>query len=156
MPLVLLIDSNEALLGWAKSYLNLNGYDVAIARRGEDAVSIALKRTPDLILLGDHLPDATGFQVCIRIRRYSELQAVPLLLMSGLSRFRNQQEFALERGATGQIPRPSATLQLGEIVDRYVVRHPRKDAPQNHFPFSAHPHTPFTGQLHTPKTTQDA
>ncbi len=120
MPRVLIIDANDYHAQLLSSQLSALGYDVVVANKGHQGVHLAIKNPPDLILMESFMPDQTGFQMCNQLRRNGPTQAVPIVMMSGIAHFPNQQAFALERGATAYISKPLVTIEVGEIVDRYI------------------------------------
>lgn len=120
MPRVLIIDANDYHAQLLSMQLTALGYKVTIENKGHKGVSSAIKNPPDLILMESFMPDQTGFQMCNQLRRNPPTQAVPIVMMSGIAHFPNQQAFALERGATAYISKPLVTIEVGEIVDRYI------------------------------------
>jgi PleD family two-component response regulator len=117
---VLIIDSNRNPTPLLVAQLRAQGFQVFVAHRGDDGMAQALKVKPDLIIMDSTMPDATGFQMCNRFRRTEGTRSIPIILMSGIAQFPNQQKFALERGATEYISKPVRIIELGEIVDRYI------------------------------------
>jgi len=129
VPKVLIIDSNDYHAGLLRSQLVALGYEVVHANRGQQGVMLATKNPPDLILMDSFLPDQTGFQICTQLRRNRITQTVPIVLMSGIAHFPNQQMFAMERGATAYISKPLVTIEVGDIVDKYISWKPETAAP---------------------------
>ena len=56
-PIILLAEDNEANISTISSYLKAKGYQMVIARDGEEAIASALSHTPDLILMDIQMPD---------------------------------------------------------------------------------------------------
>jgi CheY-like chemotaxis protein len=67
---VLIVDDNPNNLGLLGSILGGRGYKVRGASDGEQAMRIASKRAPDLILLDIQMPGADGYEVCRRAVDY--------------------------------------------------------------------------------------
>jgi DNA-binding response OmpR family regulator len=120
MATVLLVENDDYLGQLIRDYLMSLDFTVLIAKTGEEGMTIAMEKTPQVILLEGVLPDATGFQMCNRFRSCPQTKETPIIMMSGLANFPNQQKFALERGANEHISKPVKIVELGEMVDRYT------------------------------------
>lgn len=120
MAKVLLIDGNGNLTQQVRGHLVNRGYDVLVARKGSEGMAQAIQEKPDVILLDGVLPDATGFQMCNQFRRNAETQSIPIIMLSGIAHYANQQQFALERGANEHVSTYREVVELGEIVDKYI------------------------------------
>jgi DNA-binding response OmpR family regulator len=136
MPKVLLIDSDGSLASRFEPYLKVHGYEVLVAKEGGEGMIQALSAKPDVIFLDGYLPDATGFQMCNRFRRKAETQGIPIIMVSNLAEFPNQQQYALERGANAHVLKSSKVVELGELVDRYVgmLQEPKYQTPPVNVP----------------------
>jgi two-component system, OmpR family, response regulator len=65
---LLLVDDEDNLRSMLEAALRHNGFDVAAVANGRDAIDVAMKESPDLIVLDVMLPDLDGFEVCRRLR----------------------------------------------------------------------------------------
>jgi DNA-binding response OmpR family regulator len=131
MANVLIIDQDSHLTDLLNSYLSMQGFKVSVVRKGEDGLHHALKNRPDLIIMDALMPDATGFQMCNRFRQNEATHAIPIIMMSSLARFPNQQRYAMERGANEFVAKPLKMFELGELVDKYVRPNGAKMPPVN-------------------------
>lgn len=120
MARILIVDDDIHVARLLKTHFSEKGHDVVLAHRGADGMSEALKEAPDMIFLDVILPDVTGFQMCSRFRKTPATEMTPIVMMTGVARFPNQQAFAMERGANEYILKPFDILEMGEMVDRYV------------------------------------
>jgi CheY-like chemotaxis protein len=126
---VLLIEHDPHQAKLIQDYLGSLKCEVWVAPSGESGMAQALEKKPDVILLDGVLPDATGFQMCTRLRGCPETKAIPIIMMSALAQFANQQKFAFERGANEHISKPLKIVELGELVDKYTVSETQKNPP---------------------------
>lgn len=62
------------------------GYEVLEARDGRETIAVLQDRKPDLLLIGAVLPYRSGFEICAAIRRHPRWAALPVVLMSSLTR----------------------------------------------------------------------
>ena len=87
--IVMLVDDDEVFLSELQESLALTGYVPVPAGNGRDAVKIARRIIPDVILLDLKLGAENGFTVAARIRKYPATARIPVIMMSG---FFNEQE----------------------------------------------------------------
>ena len=65
---ILLVDDNPTNLQVLYQTLQGHGYRLLAARSGKDAIAIAERAAPDLILLDVMMPDLDGFETCVRLK----------------------------------------------------------------------------------------
>ena len=73
-PLVLVVEDEGALVTLLRYNLEREGFRVAEARDGEEALLQAAELKPDLILLDWMIPHVSGLEVCRRLRRRPDTQ----------------------------------------------------------------------------------
>ncbi|HXF65967.1 MAG TPA: response regulator [Burkholderiales bacterium] len=91
------------------------GYEVAVARDGEEALRLAGELRPDLIVLDIMLPVVNGFEVCRRIRADGGLGATRILMLTARGRAL-EAERGLAAGADAYMTKPFATKELIRTV----------------------------------------
>ena len=79
MSKILIIEDEEAIADLEKDYLELSGFDVEIATRGDVGLEKALKEEYDLIILDLMLPEVDGFDICRQVR---EEKNIPIIMVS--------------------------------------------------------------------------
>ena len=82
---VLLVDDNPTNLQVLYKTLEGSGYTLLAARDGEQALSIAAKAVPSLILLDIMMPGIDGFEVCRRLKADPVTQGIPVIFLSALT-----------------------------------------------------------------------
>lgn len=82
---VLVVDDSPETLGMLNEALEQAGLNVLIALEGKQAITIAQKITPDIILLDAIMPNMDGFETCRRIKADPRLAEIPVIFMTGLS-----------------------------------------------------------------------
>ncbi len=107
-PLILVVDDEPKIARLTRDYLEKSGYRVVTAADGLTTVAIAHRDKPDLIILDLMLPDMDGREVCIRLRRESD---VPIIMLTALSE-EIDQVTGLEIGADDYITKPFSMRQL--------------------------------------------
>jgi DNA-binding response OmpR family regulator len=91
------------------------GYDVTVASNGTDAIDLAMKLRPDLVVLDVMLPEVNGFEVCRRIREGRATQGVRVLMLTAHGR-ESEMEKGLAAGANAYMTKPFSTKELVDTV----------------------------------------
>ena len=78
---ILIAEDNDLVSLTLEEQLKGLGYDViGIARTGTEAVDLATRLSPDLILMDINMPDMDGYEVCKDIRRHPQLASLPVIM----------------------------------------------------------------------------
>jgi len=109
--LVLIVDdeANNRLL--LKTYLSKEGYEVKIARSGEEALTSITSIKPDVIVLDVMLPGMDGYEVCSRLKSFEKSKFIPILLATAL-RGTTERTRGIEAGADDFISKPYNRVEL--------------------------------------------
>ena len=112
---VLCVDDDVHMLRKLTDMLRAAGYDTRVAETGYDALALAFSTKPDLILLDLILPDLSGEDVCLRLRRHAPTASIPIIMLTVRS-----DELAkvrgLETGADDYVTKPfSEQILLARI-----------------------------------------
>ena len=81
-PKILLVDDTKMLLEIIKSYLINSSVQVFTALNGKEAIEVARKERPDLVVLDQNMPIMNGTECCMAIRKDSLLKKIPIIMMS--------------------------------------------------------------------------
>ena len=111
---VLLIEDDAQIRRFLRATLASQGYRLIEAMTGEEGLSLAASRQPDLIILDLGLPDLDGLAVARRIRQWG---SVPILVLSARGQERDKVA-ALDAGADDYVTKP---FGVGELVARMRV-----------------------------------
>jgi DNA-binding response OmpR family regulator len=79
MPLILIADDNAQIASILEEYVKKEGYDSVTATDGKDTLEKFKEYAPEIILLDVMMPLVDGFEVCRRIREYSN---VPIIMIT--------------------------------------------------------------------------
>ncbi|AUX41828.1 uncharacterized protein SOCE26_032530 [Sorangium cellulosum] len=130
---LLIVDDVPANLAVAIAHLEDQGFDVAVAQEGEEALERAELLQPDLILLDVLLtPAMDGFETCRRLKAADATREIPVIFMTALADTADKVA-GFEAGGVDYVTKP---FQLDEVVARirtHVAMHAmrRKIAAQN-------------------------
>lgn len=111
---ILLVDDNSTNLQVLYQTLEGHGYRLLAARGGKDAISIAQRAVPDLILLDVMMPDMDGFETCARLKAHSETRDCAIIFLSALTD-PSEKVRGLELGAVDFVNKP---FQAEEVLAR--------------------------------------
>lgn len=106
---ILVVEDEEAILMGLQDNLELEGYNVAVARDGEEALQRAVEFQPDLVLLDLMLPKKNGFEVC-RELRHTNPNAFVIMLTAKTDEA--SKVTGLEIGADDYVTKPFSILEL--------------------------------------------
>lgn len=102
---ILIADDEPDILEILRYNLQLEGYDVSIAKNGDEAIEKAKKNLPDLIILDMMMPGKNGIEVCNFLRQRSEFKNTLIIFLTALSDENNEIK-GLESGADDYISKP--------------------------------------------------
>ncbi len=114
MPQILLVDDNPTNLQVLYQTLEGRGYRLLAARTGRDAIAIAARVAPDLILLDVMMPELDGFATCERLKGAPGTRDAAIVFLSALTDARDKVR-GLELGAVDFINKP---FQAEEVIAR--------------------------------------
>ena len=80
MARVLVVDDEKLIVKGIRFSLEQDGMEVDCAYDGEEAIELAKKTEYDIVLLDVMLPKMDGFEVCQRIREFSNMPHIQMLL----------------------------------------------------------------------------
>ncbi|MGD0780708.1 MAG: response regulator transcription factor [Dehalococcoidales bacterium] len=124
--LVLVVDDDIRMLRMMKRMLELEDFDVLTANCGEAALKSFDKDTPNLVLLDIMMPDMDGYEVCRRIREFSQ---VPIIMVTAKGDDKEKVE-GLNTGADDYVTKPFAASELAARVRAVLRRTSDQTKPQ--------------------------
>ena len=120
---ILVVDDEEAIRELVGSYLRTEGFDVAEAVDGEDALAQIAERAPELVVLDLRLQGISGLDVLREIRRTSSMYVIVLTARAD----ETDKLIGLELGADDYITKPFSPRELVARV-RAVLRRGRQES----------------------------
>lgn len=118
-PLVLVAEDHEDTRFLLRTILERRGLAVVEAGDGEEAVSLAERETPDLILMDGSLPRLDGVSATRRMRGLESLARVPIIFISGHAAPQQQLE-AREAGCDDYLVKPFEIEQLYRVLEQLL------------------------------------
>ncbi len=119
-PHILVVEDEDSLATLLQYNLEKEGYDVAVAGDGEEALLLVDERLPDLIVLDWMLPKVSGIEVCRRIRQRPEARNVPIIMLTARGEETDRIR-GLDTGADDYVVKPFSMTELAARI-RAVLR----------------------------------
>ena len=110
-PLLLIVDDDRASQLLLSRLLGRDELLLEFANNGREALELAARLEPDLILLDVVMPELDGFEVCRRLRQNPRLAEVPILLLTALEDH-DSRLTGIEAGADDFISKPFHVTEL--------------------------------------------
>lgn len=114
---VLVVDDSPESLGMLNVALNSEGYTALVALSGQQALSIAEKVPPDVILLDAMMPEMDGFETCRRLKDL--LPNTPIIFMTGLTDVEDVIK-GFEAGGVDYVTKPISPDEVIVRIKRHV------------------------------------
>ncbi len=128
----LVVDDEPETVKYVGANLKARGFEVLTAGDGTEALKVAEENAVDLILLDLSMPGPDGFEVCQRIRSYSD---VPIIILSARGREQDKVK-ALDLGADDYLTKPFGVEELMARV-RATLRRTRQEGSGTLPPFTS-------------------
>jgi len=120
MSTVLIVDDDRSARETLVAMLEKENYHLALAKNGFEAIQMAERLQPDLILLDIMMPGMDGFEVCRRIRSTASLAEVPIIILTALDD-RGSLLQGIDAGADDFLTKPVDRQELAARV-RTITR----------------------------------
>lgn len=114
---VLIVDNDTSVLQLLRVHLSAQGYNVATARSGKEALRYMSKRLPDIVLLDILLPDISGLEVLEQVRSRGLDTAIIMTTALGSEQ---AAVAALRGGANDYLHKPFQLGQLHAVLERVM------------------------------------
>jgi len=108
---ILIADDEPSIVAAVEFLLQRGGYEVHVARNGEEALELVESNNPDLVLLDVMMPLKSGYEVCTRIRERDEWRHIKVIMLSAKGRDAEVTR-GLSLGADVYITKPFSTRDL--------------------------------------------
>src|SRR2546430_8337260 len=122
-PTILLVEDFDYTRLMMKLWLQRNGYRVIEAETGEEAITVARRELPDLIIMDVMMPGMNGLDATQQIRQYQPLKQIPIVAVSAYGAH-EYRELALEAGCNEYVSTPIHPRQLTGTIS-HLFESPR-------------------------------
>ena len=119
---VMIVDNDQEDLCLLRSVLQMKGFDVLEAENGKEAVDLATRWRPELILMELKLPVISGFTAIRRIRQLPNLRETPIIGFS-VPEPDSHGRVAMAAGCVAHLEKPIDFEELDALIDQYLPGH---------------------------------
>ncbi len=115
---ILLVEDNAINVNMVRDYLLSKGYQVMVACDGGEAIELAHRQKPDLILMDIQMPQVDGL-TAIRQLRQEGLTEVPIIALTALA-MPGDRERCIEAGADDYLSKPVGMRRLLSVIEHHI------------------------------------
>jgi twitching motility two-component system response regulator PilH len=119
MSRVLIVEDSPTVSSMLAYMLGQIGHETVTAIDGQEAVHLAEKLQPQLILLDVILPKLNGYQVCRQLKATPNTAQIPVVMITSKSRD-SDRLWGIEQGADDYITKPVQANDLRTVIDRFL------------------------------------
>ena len=112
---ILIVEDNPQNMKVELMALRPHGYTLLQATDGEEALQIAMRDKPDLIIMDIRLPKVSGLEVTGRLRQMPDFSHLPIIAVTAYA-MRKDKEKAIEAGCDAYLSKPINTRELPKVV----------------------------------------
>ena len=112
---ILIADDEPNIVAALEFLLQRSGYEVHVARNGDEALKLVEATHPDLVLLDVMMPQKSGYEVCMRIRERADWRHIKIIMLSAKGRDAEVSK-GLSIGADIYITKPFSTRELMDKI----------------------------------------
>lgn len=121
MTTVLIVEDNDASRDALSRRLQRRGYEIYVATDGLQAVSVATRAKPDLILMDLGLPGVDGWTATAKLKSDEATRSIPIIVLSAHA-MSTDRELALAAGGDDFDTKPVQFPQLLEKIERLLAK----------------------------------
>jgi CheY-like chemotaxis protein len=122
-PTIMVVDDYDDVRSMLTRWLEDQACRVIEATGGNEAVELAQRERPDLILMDLALPEIDGFAATFSIRTHEELREIPIIGISAYGELGIDAQLKVDPQSMGfndYLPKPFSPQKLSQILDQYI------------------------------------
>lgn len=116
---ILIVEDNPYNMRLMEMVLRARNYLLLKAVDGEEALDVATREQPDLIIMDIQLPKLSGLEVAIKLREMPEFRHTPILAITAYAMKGDEERF-IEAGCNAYLPKPIDTRGLPAVIDKML------------------------------------
>ena len=124
---ILIADDEPSIVAAVDFLLQRGGYEVHVARDGDEALRLVEATHPDLVLLDVMMPQKSGYDVCKRIRERSDWRHIKIIMLSAKGRDAEVAK-GLTMGADVYVTKPFSTRELMAKIKTLLGQGPEPES----------------------------
>ncbi len=112
MKKILIIDDNIVVLKTIASMVKNAGFEVISTNSGNEGITMAIEKQPDIILCDIEMPDLNGYDVLISLLNDIKTSSIPFIFMTAARKKKTEQRFGMTLGADDYLTKPFTEEEL--------------------------------------------
>jgi two-component system, cell cycle response regulator DivK len=117
---VLIVEDNELNMKLFNDLLEAHGYATIQTKSGVEAVELARRHRPNLILMDIQLPEVSGLEVTQWLKNDEELRTIPIVAITAFA-MKGDEEKIRQGGCEAYLSKPISVVKFLETVRNYVT-----------------------------------
>jgi len=116
---VMIVEDNELNMKLFRDLIEASGYETVRTRNGLEALDLARKHQPDLILMDIQLPEVSGLEVTKWLKDDPELRFIPVIAVTAFA-MKGDEERIREGGCEAYLSKPISVTKFLETVRHFL------------------------------------
>ena len=116
---VLVVEDNDLNMKLFHDLLEAHGYNILQTKDGMEALQLARKHHPDLILMDIQLPEVSGLEVTKWLKEDDKLKSIPVIAVTAFA-MKGDEEKIREGGCEAYIAKPISVTNFLQTVERFI------------------------------------
>ncbi len=119
MHRILLVEDSPTQAYAVQKILESKGFEVIIAKDGDEGVACAFNQSPDLVIMDVVMPGTSGFHATRRITKNKSTENIPVLMLTSKNQVADKL-WAFRQGALGYLVKPVQEPELLQTVNNLL------------------------------------
>jgi CheY-like chemotaxis protein len=124
---ILIVEDNSQNMRLIEITLKAKTYTLLKAIDGEEALEVAIRERPDLIIMDIQLPKMNGLEVVAKLRQTPGFDLVPIIAITAYA-MKGDKERSIEAGCNAYLPKPINTRELPGFIEKMLQQRKQKNA----------------------------
>ena len=116
---ILVVDDEAYMLRFIQILLERDGYQMFSARNGQEAIEVALRESPHLVIMDAMMPKMDGFTALRQLKQEPSTRSIPVIVLTA-NPHKFSREEAESSGATIFLTKPFSPTQLLDEIRRHT------------------------------------
>jgi two-component system cell cycle response regulator DivK len=116
---VLIVEDNELNMKLFNDLVETRGHRIVQTRSGIEAVGLARKHRPDLILMDIQLPEVSGLEVMQWLKDDEELRTIPVVAVTAFA-MKGDEEKIRQGGCEAYLSKPISVARFFDTIDHFL------------------------------------
>jgi len=125
---ILIVEDNPRNMRLLEMTLRAKGYTLLEAIDGGEALDMAVRERPDLIIMDIQLPKVNGLAVTRKLRGMPEFRHIPIIAITAYA-MKGDRERVIRAGCDAYLPKPINTRELPGMIAAMLLHRQRDNAP---------------------------